>query len=122
MNQHQTHSPQPPHRFITLSVTIDVVRALRPVVALLKRVDKDLANQIHRAASSVALNLGEGSKRTGGDRLHSFRIAAGSAAEVRAALEVADAWGYLGERDMKPLLELLDRQAALLYRLLQPSR
>ena len=119
MNQPHPHSPS---RFIALSVTIEVVRELRPVVVALKRIDKDLANQIHRAASSVALNLGEGSKRTGGDRLHSFRIAAGSAAEVRAALEVADAWGHLGTRDMKTLLDLLDRQAALLYRLLQPPR
>ena len=119
MNQHQTHSPS---RFIALSVTIEVVRALRPLLVSLKRIDKDLANQIHRAASSVALNLSEGSKRTGGDRLHSFRIAAGSAAEVRAGLELAEAWGYLGARDLQAPLELIDRQAALLYRLLHRAR
>src|SRR5262245_21203634 len=38
------------------------------------------------AAGSVPLNLAEGNLRLGADRLHPFRIAAGSAAELRTAL------------------------------------
>ena len=55
-----------------------------------------LADQLRRAASSVALNIAEGNRRVGQDRFHFFRIAAGSAAEVRAALEVGRAWGSIG--------------------------
>jgi four helix bundle protein len=70
---------------------------------------------MRRAASSVALNLAEGNRRTGQDRLQFFRIAAGSAAEVRAALEVALAWGYI---DAAPLAETeLDRVLAMVWRL-----
>jgi len=44
-----------------------------------------------------------------------FRIAAGSAAEVRATLEVALAWGYL---DAAPLAAAeVDRVLAMLWRL-----
>ena len=106
--------------FIALSVSIEIISALRPVVARLKRVDKSLADQIRRAASSVSLNLAEGAKRTGADQLHFYRVAAGSNAEVRAALAVGDAWGHLDGIDASPLRVLLDREAALLHRLARP--
>ena len=72
--------------FIAQRVSIEVVRALRPVVGLVKTQDKDLADQILRAASSVALNLGEGSKREGRDRGYHYRIAAGSCERSKALL------------------------------------
>ena len=106
--------------FIAQKVSIEVVRALRPVVGVVRREDKDLADQILRAASSVALNLGEGSKREGRDRGYHYRIAAGSCAEVRSALQVAAGWGYLDGVDLTTVEDLLDRQAALLYRLAHP--
>ncbi len=43
----------------------------------------------------MLLNLGEGSQRRGADRAHFYRIAAGSAAEVRAALDAAEALGFV---------------------------
>lgn len=104
-------------QFIALSVSLDVIRALRPIVARLRTVDADLAKQIVRAGSSVTMNLSEGSKRAGRDQLHFFRIAAGSAAEVRTGIDTADAWGHLERLDLAPLLALFDRQAALLHRL-----
>ena len=106
--------------FIAHQVSIEVVKALRPLVAVLKPQDKDLADQILRAASSVALNLGEGSKREGRDRGYHYRIAAGSCAEVRSALQVASGWGYLDGLDLSAIESLLDREAALLYRLAHP--
>ena len=106
--------------FIALSVSLEIISSLRPVVARLKRVDKALADQIQRAASSVSINLAEGAKRAGADQLHFYRIASGSNAEIRAALAVGDAWGHLDGIDTSPLRLLLDREAALLHRLGRP--
>jgi len=103
--------------FITLNVSIEVIAALRAIVAELQRRDQDLADQIRRAASSAALNVAEGSKRSGKDAAHFYRIAAGSCAETRAALEVARGWGHLDTLELGAVERLLDRQAALLHRL-----
>ncbi|HEV8325537.1 MAG TPA: hypothetical protein VG389_28270 [Myxococcota bacterium] len=59
----------------------------------------------------------EGRRRAGKDRLQSYRIAAGSADEVRAALLVAAAWGWLPEPALAAPLALLDRLLALTWRL-----
>jgi four helix bundle protein len=64
---------------------------------------------VRRAASSAALNVAEGSKRAGKDRAHHYRIAAGSAAEVRTAIAVGAAWGYLDQARYQALEALLDR-------------
>jgi len=53
----------------------------------------------------------------GGTRLARFSTAAGSNAEVRAALRVAVAWGYVSARDVEAGEQLLDRISAMLYRL-----
>ena len=103
--------------FIALAVSIEVIKSLRKPVAQLARKDTDLADQVRRAASSAALNVAEGSKRSGRDQSYHYRIAAGSCAEVRAALEVANGWGYLDGTDLQAVEALLDRQAALLYSL-----
>jgi len=105
--------------FIALQVSIEVVHALRDVVSQLATRDGALADQIRRAASSAALNVAEGSKRAGKDQAHHYRIAAGSAAEVRAAIAVGAAWGYFDSANYAALETLLDRQAALLYRIAQ---
>jgi four helix bundle protein len=102
---------------IALQVGYEVISGLRLVVAELRRQDSNLADQVRRAASSAALNTAEGNKRAGKDRAYFFRIAAGSCDEVRAALNVGRRWGYLDAIDLHALDELLDRQAALLYRL-----
>ena len=101
--------------FHAYDAALGLVTALRPVLEQLKMRDRALTDQLRRAASSVALNLAEGNRRTGQDRLQFFRIAAGSAAEVRAALEVALAWGYI---DAAPLAGAeLDRVLAMVWRL-----
>jgi hypothetical protein len=50
-------------------------------------------------------------------RLHHWRVAAGSADEVRTALRVAVAWGDFDEPDAADALGLLDRVLAMLWRL-----
>jgi four helix bundle protein len=103
--------------FEALEVSLDLVRALRRPVAHVRNRDRDLAQQIRRAASSIALNIAEGRERAGAGRTHHWRIAAGSAAEVRAALRVAVAWGDVEDRDVAGALELLDRVLAMLWRM-----
>jgi len=90
---------------------------MRPVVTAIRRCDRDLGDQIRRAASSVALNVAEGNRNEGGLRLSRFSTAAGSNAEVRAALRVAVAWGYFEAGDVAEVEQLLDRVGAMLHRL-----
>ncbi len=103
--------------FQVFEVAVELVAALRAPVAAIAARDADLARQLRRAASSVPLNIGEGNQRRGGDRLHHFRIAAGSAAETAAALRVAQAWGHTDAGALEPALELCDRVRAMLWRL-----
>ena len=49
-------------------VVLEVVRGVRPVIEALERKDPDLARQMRRAASSVALNLCEGMGSRGKNR------------------------------------------------------
>ena len=93
------------------------VRSLRPVIAAVQAHDRDLARQMRRAGSSVLLNIAEGWRRLGRDRRQHYVIAAGSNAEVRAALDVCEALGYLDPEAYLELEALLDRVAAMLYRL-----
>ena len=79
------------HSFHVYGAALALVSGLRPVLGQLRTKDRALTDQLKRAASSVALNIAEGNRRAGQDRLQFFRIAAGSAAEVRAAMDVARA-------------------------------
>jgi four helix bundle protein len=96
---------------------MEMAVALRPALEALTRRDRDLEDQMRRAAASVVLNIAEGAQRIGKDRLHHYRIAAGSAAEVRSALGLAKAWGYVDVAVVVIVDSLLDRVLAMLWRL-----
>jgi four helix bundle protein len=103
--------------FDAFDLSLDLIRSLRePLVALTER-DPSLAQQLRRAAASVPLNLSEGRRRNGRDRLHLWRVAAGSADEVVASLRVAEAWGHVDASSIAPALALCDRVLAMLWRL-----
>jgi four helix bundle protein len=104
--------------FIAYEVSLDVIRSLRSVLPQIERNDRDLADQLKRAASSVALNLSEGQRLTKGNKPKHYSIAHGSANEVKAALQTAIAWGWI-EDAAEPLV-VLDRLLALLWRLTHP--
>ena len=106
--------------FHALDVTLLFLSALADIDAQLMRRDPDLARQLRRAGSSIALNLAEGRKRVGRDRLHCFRIAAGSADEVTAALDVALAWAAISGTQRAALDAGLDRVRAMCWRLTHP--
>ena len=98
------------------AVAIDMVRQLRPVIERIGVKDANLADQMRRAATSVPLNLSEGAYSRGGHVRARFHNALGSAAEVRACLDVAEAMGYLDRVDPK-LRDTLDRVVATVHRL-----
>ncbi len=81
------------------SLSIELIENLRPLIPRIKQRDRSLADQLTRAASSVALNIAEGEHSDAGNRRARFFTAAGSANETLAAVKVAVAWRYLPERD-----------------------
>ena len=96
---------------------VEIAREMRELVDTIRQSDQDLAKQARRATQSIGLNIAEARKRSAGDRRRQFEIALGSAGEARAALEQADAWGYVPTERAKPVLERLDREIAMLWRL-----
>lgn len=100
-----------------LTVALEAVRALRPIVAAVARHDRGLAKQMREAASSAVLNLGEGERSDPGNAQARFNTAAGSTRETRSALQVACAWGYVTQAAVEPVDELWDRVAAMVWRL-----
>lgn len=106
--------------FEALEVALQFVEAVVPVAELVKRRDKDLARQLRRSANSTAHNISEGNKRDGGDRLHSFRVAAGEAAEAVTAMRLAVTWRFVPAASVEPARALEDRLQAMLWRLRNP--
>ena len=74
---------------------VAVCRAAAGVARSIERFDGDLARQLRRAAASVALNIAEGSGASGGNRRQRYHSALGSAREVVACFDVAQAMGYV---------------------------
>jgi four helix bundle protein len=100
--------------FIAYDVSLALVRAVEPLLGVLGRRNPPLADQLCRAATSVHLNLAEGNRRAGKDRGQMFRHALGSASEVQACLEVAEALKYLRAPDFADALAKADRAQRLL--------
>ena len=96
-------------------VMLEAVFMMRGTIEAIDRRDADLANQIRRAASSVVLNVGEGSGSVGRMRIARYRTALGSARETGACLDVAEALGYL-ERVDAVLRDRLDFVCATLVK------
>jgi four helix bundle protein len=101
-------------------IALELIAALRAPLECLERRNRALADQARRAAASVVLNLSEGRRRAGRDRVHFWRIAAGSASELRSALSIGMAWGWLSDEELRLGSALLDRVLAMTWRLVHP--
>ena len=99
--------------FVAYEVSIELNRQLRPIVNAIKRNDLELADQMHRAAMSITLNLSEGARCTGGIRRKRYETAHGSASEVKGSLDLAEVYGWI--EDTSEVRKILDRQLALLW-------
>lgn len=105
--------------FQAYALALEAIRQLVPLVTAIKHHDADLAKQIRRAASSVTLNLKEGSRRRGEDRTYHYSVAAGSADEVLGGLDTSDAWGWThGAADVR---ETYDHLLAILWKLVHKA-
>ena len=117
-----TNNQNASHSFHVYEVAKELARASRSLIERIEKRDRPLADQARRAIQSVILNVREGNRRVGRDRLHGFRIAAGSADELVGALDVAEVMGYLAAADLAAPFALADRVLAMLYRLANPRR
>ena len=97
--------------FVSYDVSLQFIRELRSVHTKLAAYDAEEADQLHRAAGSIARNLAEGAGRTGKDQQRFWRFAFASQRECRATLEVAAAWGV----ELDAPLATLDRLGGLLW-------
>jgi len=77
------------------SVILETIVMLRVEMEAIGRKDRDLENQLRRAAASIALNVSEGSCSQGRNVRARFHTALGSAQETLACVEVAVALGYI---------------------------
>jgi four helix bundle protein len=98
-------------------LTVQLVETLKPLVPRIRRHDRSLADQMVRAASSIALNIAEAQYSDPGTRKARFHTAAGSANETRAALRIAAAWGYFAEPEAARAAALLERIVPTLWKL-----
>lgn len=93
----------------------DVLRELAPFLQVIREQDKSLADQLKRAAQSVALNIAEARGNDAGNARARFSTACGSAKEVRAALNVASDWGYIEAHMATRLDTKLDEVCAITW-------
>ena len=104
---------------LALQLSIQTVAAMRRMVINIDKHDRDLARQIRRAMSSVALNLGVAEGSDAGNRRARLHTALGSARETRVGLQLASAWGYIASEEFAPIEQSLDRVCALTYGMLR---
>ncbi len=106
--------------FVAYDNALELVRALVPVIKVVREHSSEVALQLERAVTSIVLNIGEGSKRHGKDPVRFYIMADGSASEVRACLDLAEAFGW--SVNSERARELVERQLRLLYGLTKSAR
>jgi four helix bundle protein len=97
-----------PIRQEVLDHALHVIQLVSPVAEAVARRDRELASQLRRAASSVALNIAEGFGNHAGNARLRFEAARGSLYETHAAVRVAVAWGYVSADATQEALAAID--------------
>ncbi|MCP4898222.1 MAG: four helix bundle protein [bacterium] len=122
MNDPEVTMHDSQHNNDLMACTVAVEAATR-VFALVKRVPapfRSLADQVVRAASSVAANLSEGNGRCGRDRFNHWRIAYASAKEVDTFLCLLSGAGVVNSAQAREAAAIFDEVRAMTWRLLNP--
>ncbi|MGE3974115.1 MAG: four helix bundle protein [Bdellovibrionales bacterium] len=93
--------------FRTLDLSIEFYELIKPL-----QMDKRLRNQLHRAASSISLNLSEGNaKGSALEKKHFFQTAYASLRECQTIFR-------LSQTNDESVLSTADKLGAHLYRLI----
>jgi len=95
--------------------TIDIARDAGIAYRAIAQHDPDLARQLRRAATSVTLNVAEGSGVDGGHRRQRYMTALGSARETMACFDIAVAMDYIAPLD-ETARDRLDKVIATLVK------
>jgi len=98
-------------------LALEMVASVYRLAEVVQRRDKDVANQMRRAAVSVVLNMAEGMYSQGGRKVARYFDSMGSARETTACLEVCVATRLLSQAQVAADLVRLDVIIAGLYRL-----
>ncbi len=96
---------------------LQAAAGLQPVMAGLRKRDRNLTDQVHRAMNSVVLNIAEADGNDPGTAKARFASACGSAKEVRAGLQLAVAYGYVASSKATEVDTALDEVCAMSWRL-----
>src|SRR5437016_2648829 len=102
-------------------VILSFVEEVSPLVGRTARHDPDLARQLRRASTAVALNTAEGMYARGRSRTHCYGIALREMRESYAALEVSVRLRYIAPLP-EPFEERIGQILGTLVRLSFPSR
>ncbi len=112
---------QPKTDLIAYTVSLEAASRTLSLVRRVPAPFKSLADQVIRAASSVAANLNEGNGRFGRDRYNHWRIAYGSAKEVDTFLQLLSGAGVIDVAQAKQIADLFDQVRAMTWRLIHPK-
>ena len=102
-----------------LEHALEIATQARPLVEAIARKDRDLASQVRRAISSIALNAAEGRGAVAGNSRLRFETALGSLYEAQAGIRLAVAWGYIAQSATDELLASVHRLGGRLYGLMR---
>lgn len=102
---------------LVAELSFQAIEALRPIMPRIKSRNRGLADQLERAATSIALNIAEGEHSDPGNRRARFFTAKGSASESLASLRAAACWGYIAESEVEIARDLLRQIVAILWKL-----
>jgi four helix bundle protein len=96
---------------------LQAASGLQYVLPVIRKRDRALFDQIHRAMSGVVLNIAEADGNDAGTATARFASACGSAKEVRAGLQLGVAYGYFPSTKVQAVDIALDEVCAMSWRL-----
>jgi len=106
------HTPQSSS---ILEHALEIAMLARPLIEIIQRKDRDLASQVRRAISSIALNAAEAQGNTGGNTRVRLESALGSLYEAQAGIRLAIAWGYFSQATANDVLASMHRLGGRVY-------
>ncbi len=110
------HTPQSSS---ILEHVLNAAALSRALVESVQRKDRDLASQIRRAISSIALNAAEAQGNAGGNSRLRFESALGSLYEAQAGIRLAIAWGYFSQAAANEALASMNCLGGRIYGLVR---